>query len=241
MPRSGQTYKVITSDKKEILTVLQSIQDKNKKKYPYLESINPDILTATIVVEYKDGPDMIPGHVYIEFNLRKSRCYIIGTKDARDALIRKLNALFESEQVVIRTMKIPGQSIYHDMLEILVQIHNRNFIATLDARFGAAGFKSPLDKQRVLRIQYGFAQQVCASTHIPSKDYVKNALECTIKFGLWKVGKFLKNYDKEKHMSITVKTDYTFRFYYTYEVDEILSVMKKLDVDPDVYYEDQKS
>lgn len=36
-------------------------------------------------------------------------------------------------------------------------------------------------------------------------------------------------------MSIEITTDYTFRFFWDYDYEEILSAMKKLDIEPSKY------
>jgi hypothetical protein len=62
----------------------------------------------------------------------------------------------------------------------------------LKAKFGVSGWKIPLDKHKVMEIQYGFIQNICASKHKESKNYADHAVFCRIKFGVWNLGKFNK-------------------------------------------------
>ena len=59
----------------------------------------------------------------------------------------------------------------------------------MKAKFGVSGWKIPLDKHKVMEIQYGFIQNICASKHKESKNYADHAVFCRIKFGVWNLGK----------------------------------------------------
>ena len=136
--------------------------------------------------------------------------------------------------MVIQTMRLRGESVYTDMLKIVTKTHPKNFIKTLSVKFGMSGFASPLDHRRVSHIMFGFTKYTCASEHKSSKEYVKKAQSCRVKFGVWKLGSFSRDHGKEP-MSLDVTTDYTFRLFWDYSVEEILLIMKTLDIDPDAY------
>jgi len=242
--RGGQTYSVITNDAEQISTALNTIQTTDDKQYPCmvkLEKPSDSKIFGTIIVRYHEGSLRITEEVYFEFDIRNSRCYIIGKSGARDTVVNEFNRRIESnDQVkVIQNIKLNGKSIYVDMLKIITDIDKDHFIKTLQAKFGINGWKTPLDKHKVMEIKYGFIHNICVSKHKESQKYADNAFFCRIKFGIWKLGDFTKaktiNEKPSEPMSIEITTDYTFRFFWDYEPEEILSVMKKLSINPSNY------
>ena len=239
MPRGGQTYEVIDSDRGRIQDILQSIPRDNNEICPRMTLFDDDGMNATIIMEYTDGTAVIRESIYIKFDIERSRCYIIGTRKGRDALVRYLNRLFNPEEdvMIIRTIRLRGQSIYNDMLEIAVRAHNTNFIKILDVKFRLEGFESPLDRHRVSEIKYGFTRNICASRHAAAGRYVANAEKCRVRFGIWGLGPFQRNVDEEP-MPIDVNTDYSFRFFWEYDINDILQVMMMFNIDPDAHVND---
>ena len=244
MPRGGQIYRVITKDFEQIKNELQKIQNNDKKKFPCMIDFNHSkekLITGTLSVKYIHNSVTRIEEPYFEFDVKHSRCYIIGTNTGRDMVINEFNRQleFDDNTKVIQNIKLNGRSIYVDMLKILTDIDGDHFIKTLKATFGLSGHKSPLSKHNVKEIKYGFIKNLCVSKDKESKNYADHARDCTIKFGVWKLGNFDRKKSQNKKqlapLPIEVTTDYTFRFFYDYEVNDILSVMKKLTVDPNNY------
>ncbi len=244
LARSAQTYKIISVDFKQYKKMLDSIQDKDKNKIPCAIRVNTTDknLDGDISVHYIDPykGNMIET-LFIEFNLSDQRCYVIGSSKGRIELIKILNRLLENDEEIdiIQPIDLPGRCIYEDMLKILTDSYSKHFIKNLKNVFGKSGFKSPLDKHKVETIEYGFTYLTCASEHKKALDYIENAIFTRVKFAVWNIGKFYKMKPDQikipKPIHIDVTTDYTFRFYWTYDNSEILSVMKALDVDYNIY------
>ncbi len=66
-------------------------------------------------------------------------------------------------------MMINGKSIYKDMLDIITGIDDDHFIQTLKDKFGLSGYKSLLDKHKVVEIQFGFIKNICISNILNQK------------------------------------------------------------------------
>lgn len=244
--RGGQICKVIIKDGKQIKNSLKKIQTTDKKKFPRMVELNTsekDTINGIITVRYVESSSNMVEELYFEFDLAQSRLYIIGRGTGRDTVVNEFNRHLDSNPSIksIQNIKLNGQSIYIDMLKIIKKIDDEHFVKTLKAKFGLNGQKSPLDKHKLMEIQYGFVNNICASKHKNSEIYASNALSCRIKFAVWKIGNFsrlkIKNKRQLDPMIIEVSTDYSFRFFWDYDAIDILSVMRILTVDPDIYTE----
>lgn len=245
MARSSQIYRIISVDNKKFIDVLKNVQTKNKKKYPYAQNIDTDNEnnpSGNITIHYVDKfRGNVIETIFIEFDIEKQRCYIIGSATAREEIVKILNKLLDKNTNFIQVIKLHGRNVYVDMLKILTKIDPDHYIKTLKAVFDVYdGFKTPLDKHNVDVIQFGFTKFYCVSKHKKSFEYINNAIEIKIKFAIWTLGNF-KRQKKDKNnnfkdpLKFDVTTDYTFRFYYTFPNENLLLVMKILDVDPDRY------
>ena len=253
--RSAQTYKLIIDDDDIIKSILKKIPkekdfDKtNKENYPCIvaSDIQSKTPSAIINVFHIDANSNTIESIFIKFDIENKRCYIIGNGKAREKLVFFLNNLInqykknneDTKVNYIQSVKLDGRSIFTNMLDILHETDDAHFIKTLKAEFGIFGYKSPLDDHKVETIQYGFTKNRCASAHDEALGYVEKSQKITIKFGVWKIGDFVKpriikvnNKDQEqKPFHFDVNTDYAFRFWYGYDSLRILRVMEILNVD----------
>ena len=245
MARSAQTYQLISVDYKKYISVLEGIQDTNKRKYPlavHIDTSNTNNPSGKIKIHFVNGfRGNVVEIVFIEFDIKLQRCYIIGSPDARIELVKELNKLLDDdpELDIIRDIKLDGRSIYVDMFNIITKIDPDHFIKNLKAIFDdTSGFNTPLDKHNVDEIQFGFVKGYCVSNHKKAFDYIQNAIEIRIKFAVWTLGKFYrvkKINDIRSSLKFDVTSSYAFRFYWTYPTQELLSVMKALDIDQNRY------